>query len=104
MVEDWIHEQDVRRGGAGLATPEPDRRLDAALWRAAARFGAAAVLPAAYLLAGTAAAVCGFWPDLAPLVAGIGVAAVAFQVLKVVADAMVLRFVALRSRDARRRR
>lgn len=40
VVEDWIHEQDVRRGGAGLTTPEPDRRLDAALWHAALRFGA----------------------------------------------------------------
>jgi apolipoprotein N-acyltransferase len=58
---------------------------------AAARFGASAVLPAAYLLAGAVAVVCGFWPNLAPLVAGIGVVAAAFQVLKVVADAMVQR-------------
>lgn len=40
IVEDWIHEQDVRRGGAGLSTPEPDPRLDALLWRAAVRFAA----------------------------------------------------------------
>ncbi len=56
---------------------------------AADRFGSSALLPAAYLFAGGVAVVCGFWPDLAPLVAGVGLVAVAFQVLKVVADAMV---------------
>lgn len=40
VVEDWIHEQDVRRGGAGLATPPPDPELSRALWGAAKRFAA----------------------------------------------------------------
>jgi uncharacterized protein (TIGR03085 family) len=39
-VEDWIHEQDIRRGGAALATIEPDPQLAEALWRAIRRFGA----------------------------------------------------------------
>ncbi|HSK96017.1 MAG TPA: maleylpyruvate isomerase family mycothiol-dependent enzyme [Euzebyales bacterium] len=39
-VEDWIHEQDIRRGGAGLPTPEPDAPLAEALWRAVRRIGA----------------------------------------------------------------
>lgn len=39
-VEDWIHEQDVRRGGAGLTTPEPDGQLAEALWVAAKRIAA----------------------------------------------------------------
>lgn len=55
------------------------------------RFGASALLPAAYLLAGAVAAMCGFWPNLAPLVLGVGLVAVAFQVLKVVADALLQR-------------
>lgn len=38
-VEDWIHEQDIRRGGAGLTTPEPDPPLAEALWRAVGRMG-----------------------------------------------------------------
>lgn len=40
IVEDWIHEQDVRRGGAGLTTPEPDLDLSGFLWRAAGRYAA----------------------------------------------------------------
>ena len=40
VVEDWIHEQDVRRGGAGLTTPEPDADLRATLFHAAGRFAA----------------------------------------------------------------
>jgi uncharacterized protein (TIGR03085 family) len=39
-VEDWIHEQDIRRGGAGLAAPEPDPQLAEALWAAARRISA----------------------------------------------------------------
>lgn len=38
IVEDWIHEQDVRRGGAGLPTPAPDDALSRVLWAAAKRF------------------------------------------------------------------
>ncbi len=38
IVEDWIHEQDVRRGGAGLATPTPEPALAPLLWTAAKRF------------------------------------------------------------------
>lgn len=37
-VEDWIHEQDIRRGGAGLATAEPDPQLAEALWRGTRRY------------------------------------------------------------------
>jgi uncharacterized protein (TIGR03085 family) len=39
-VEDWIHEQDIRRGGAGLARIEPDPQLAESLWRAIRQFGA----------------------------------------------------------------
>ncbi|HSJ45613.1 MAG TPA: maleylpyruvate isomerase family mycothiol-dependent enzyme [Euzebyales bacterium] len=38
VVEDWIHEQDVRRGGAGLSTPPPRPGLERLLWGAARRF------------------------------------------------------------------
>ena len=38
VAEDWIHEQDVRRGGAGLGTPPPDPELSEALWVAVKRF------------------------------------------------------------------
>lgn len=38
VVEDWIHEQDVRRGSAGLTTPDPDADLSAVLFHAAGRF------------------------------------------------------------------
>lgn len=38
IVEDWIHEQDVRRGGAGLTTPVPDAAIAPLLWTAAKRF------------------------------------------------------------------
>jgi uncharacterized protein (TIGR03085 family) len=41
-VEDWIHEQDIRRGGAGLPTIEPDPQLAETLWSAIRRFGARA--------------------------------------------------------------
>ncbi|HEX6254693.1 MAG TPA: maleylpyruvate isomerase family mycothiol-dependent enzyme [Euzebyales bacterium] len=40
VIEDWIHEQDVRRGGAGLATPTPDVQLQKMLWKAATRYAA----------------------------------------------------------------
>lgn len=39
-AEDWIHEQDVRRGGAQLPTPAPDPQLGEALWTALKRFAA----------------------------------------------------------------
>jgi uncharacterized protein (TIGR03085 family) len=39
-AEDWIHEQDIRRGGAGLTTPAPDPPLAEVLWRAVRRLGA----------------------------------------------------------------
>lgn len=38
IVEDWIHEQDVRRGGANLATPPPAGTLARLLWTAMKRF------------------------------------------------------------------
>jgi uncharacterized protein (TIGR03085 family) len=38
VVEDWIHEQDVRRGGAGLSTPPPGAELERLLWAATRRF------------------------------------------------------------------
>lgn len=40
IVEEWIHEQDVRRGGAGLTTPPPGPQLERLLWGAARRFAA----------------------------------------------------------------
>jgi uncharacterized protein (TIGR03085 family) len=40
IIEDWIHEQDVRRGGADLATPTPDVPLRKMLWKAATRYAA----------------------------------------------------------------
>lgn len=40
IVEDWIHEQDVRRGGAGLSTPPPGPALERLLWAAARRYAA----------------------------------------------------------------
>jgi uncharacterized protein (TIGR03085 family) len=40
VVEDWIHEQDVRRGGAGLSTPPPGPELERLLWGATRRFAA----------------------------------------------------------------
>jgi uncharacterized protein (TIGR03085 family) len=39
-VEDWIHEQDIRRGASGLATREPDPQLAEALWRGTRRLAA----------------------------------------------------------------
>lgn len=38
-VEDWIHEQDIRRGGAGLDRLRPEPQLAEALWRAVRRLG-----------------------------------------------------------------
>lgn len=38
-VEDWIHEQDIRRGGARLAPVQPDPQLAEALWRGVRRIG-----------------------------------------------------------------
>jgi uncharacterized protein (TIGR03085 family) len=38
-VEDWIHEQDIRRGDARLATTHPDPQLAEALWRGVRRIG-----------------------------------------------------------------
>ncbi|CAN5917889.1 TIGR03085 family metal-binding protein [soil metagenome] len=38
IVEDWIHEQDVRRGGAGLPTTPPVDAVARLLWIAAKRF------------------------------------------------------------------
>jgi apolipoprotein N-acyltransferase len=55
----------------------------------ARRFRTTALLPASFALAGVAAIVGGFSPNFAVLVAGVGVVAVAFQVLKVVVDALV---------------
>lgn len=43
-VEDWIHEQDVRRGGAKLPTIDPDPELSRALWTALKRFAARALV------------------------------------------------------------
>jgi uncharacterized protein (TIGR03085 family) len=40
VVEDWIHEQDVRRGGAGLSTQPPDATLGRLLWGATRRYAA----------------------------------------------------------------
>lgn len=39
-IEDWIHEQDVRRGGAAPPTPAPDPQMVEALWVALKRFAA----------------------------------------------------------------
>jgi uncharacterized protein (TIGR03085 family) len=39
-VEDWIHEQDIRRGGAGLDRLQPEPQLAEELWRAIRRLGA----------------------------------------------------------------
>lgn len=39
-VEDWIHEQDIRRGGAALDTPEPDPPLAETLWAGVKRISA----------------------------------------------------------------
>jgi len=39
-VEDWIHEQDIRRGDAALPTVEPDPQLAEVLWHATRRMGA----------------------------------------------------------------
>jgi uncharacterized protein (TIGR03085 family) len=38
IVEDWIHEQDVRRGGANLSTPVPTDAVARRLWTAMKRF------------------------------------------------------------------
>lgn len=38
--EDWIHEQDIRRGGAQLPRPDPDPQLAEALWVAVRRSAA----------------------------------------------------------------
>lgn len=38
VVEDWIHEQDVRRGGAEVPSGPIDDRLGPALWTSAKRF------------------------------------------------------------------
>lgn len=40
VVEDWIHEQDVRRGGADVGGPEPAGDLARLLWDATKRFAA----------------------------------------------------------------
>jgi uncharacterized protein (TIGR03085 family) len=40
VTEDWIHEQDIRRGGAQLPDREVDARLAEVLWSAATRFAA----------------------------------------------------------------
>ncbi|MFI9274377.1 apolipoprotein N-acyltransferase [Kitasatospora sp. NPDC052896] len=55
----------------------------------AARYGARALLPAAFPVAGAGAYVGGLYPSLWVLVPCVGVAAFAFQVLKVSADALV---------------
>lgn len=38
VVEDWIHEQDVRRGDADVPLAAPDDRLGPLLWSSAKRF------------------------------------------------------------------
>jgi uncharacterized protein (TIGR03085 family) len=38
VIEDWIHEQDVRRGGADVPSGRPDDRLEPLLWTSAKRF------------------------------------------------------------------
>jgi uncharacterized protein (TIGR03085 family) len=38
-VEDWIHEQDIRRGAAALPTAQPDPQLAEVLWHAVRRMG-----------------------------------------------------------------
>lgn len=40
VTEDWIHEQDVRRGGAALPDSSVDDELSGILWSAATRFAA----------------------------------------------------------------
>jgi len=55
----------------------------------AARYGARALLPVAFLVAGAAAYVGGLVPSLWVLVPCVGMAAFAFQVLKVSADALI---------------
>ncbi|WP_181799098.1 apolipoprotein N-acyltransferase [Kitasatospora acidiphila] len=55
----------------------------------ASRYGARALLPAAFLPAAAAAYVGGLFPSLWVLVACVAVAAFAFQVLKVCADALI---------------
>lgn len=53
------------------------------------RFRRRALLPPAYLVSALAALLAGFRPSLVGLVAGLGAVAFAFQVLKVVVDALV---------------
>lgn len=43
VVEDWIHEQDVRRGGAQVGPGEGDPHLGPLLWVAAKRFASRTV-------------------------------------------------------------
>jgi uncharacterized protein (TIGR03085 family) len=50
VVEDWIHEQDVRRGGADVPGPDPDARLAPLLWVAANRFATRTLALAADLV------------------------------------------------------
>jgi apolipoprotein N-acyltransferase len=55
----------------------------------ARRFDPQQVLPLAFLLGAVAALLGGYWPDLAVLVAAVGLASFAFQLLKVLVDALV---------------
>jgi predicted MFS family arabinose efflux permease len=55
----------------------------------ARRFPPLALVPLTFVVAGVAALVAGFEPTLGVLIAGVGAAAFAFQVLKVLVDALV---------------
>ena len=55
----------------------------------ARRFEPVHLLPLAFFVAGGAAVIAGFWANLPALTAALGVTALAFQVLKVSADALV---------------
>ena len=53
------------------------------------RFRPTGLIPLTFLAAGLVATVAGFRPDFGVLVAGVGLVAMAFQVLKILADALI---------------
>lgn len=86
------HRYHLQASGYGVALAVTGAGAFLGSWSApilARRFWPVALLPAAFAMAAVAALVGGFAPTFAVLVAGLGVVAVAFQVLKVVVDALV---------------
>ncbi len=55
------------------------------------RFHPAGLIPLTFLAAGLVATVAGFQPEFGVLVAGVGLVALAFQILKILADALIQR-------------